>query len=139
MTIIEMFMTMQATSQAHKELGSVFGALLSDIEDARTVVNSCLTRIRDERTIDRLLQRYLFLARSIVDYCPEKTFQEIQDILSVDDLWAALLRAVLRACERQLCMGDPDDQSTTDGILILGLSTIRYVFLLTGTLCAFHS
>ena len=47
-------------------------------------------------------------------------------MFSVDDLWATLLRTVLRACERQLCRGSQDSQDT-DVVLGLGLATIWYV------------
>ncbi|KAF7796558.1 hypothetical protein EIP86_007738 [Pleurotus ostreatoroseus] len=96
---MDMFMMRQAPSHAHQEPNDVFGAILNDIEDARALVKSCLTLIRDEKTTDDLLQRFLFLAWLIVYHCPEKAFDKIQDVSSVDDLWAALLRAGLRAYE----------------------------------------
>ncbi|KAF7796560.1 hypothetical protein EIP86_007740 [Pleurotus ostreatoroseus] len=95
---MELFMKRQTPLQAHQDLDTVFAAILSDIKDAQSLVNSCLTLIRDERTIDHFSKRYLLLARYIVDYCPTQTFADIQDISSVDDLWATLLRTVLRAC-----------------------------------------
>ncbi|KAJ3553054.1 hypothetical protein NM688_g3823 [Phlebia brevispora] len=128
MLILDGFMRgRSAESRGRSDIYSLCRAVTSTTEDACAFLAACKQGLRQE-VVDQDLEQLLFLAHWIVLPYPDNVFIIQKDAILHDYDLFELLRGVMRSCERQLCMGTP--QETEELMIIqMGLTIIGCFFL----------